>query len=159
MIFGPLTILGFPVVGSYILRSIAVKNTLDTYGCSTPWPLQFSNGLGPLRFGIASTDSPSTIKNGGRNGLRRVIPGAALTASPAAAGPTALARLCMTIHRLMIQLRHRLCALRWHTGRLLALQSLRCSGLAVGRIFPAVVVPHLPLASIIACHLAMLTGI
>jgi hypothetical protein len=37
-IFGPLTILGFPVVGSYMLRSIAVKSTLDTYRCSTTWP-------------------------------------------------------------------------------------------------------------------------
>ena len=30
-IFGPLTLLGFPVVDPYFLRSIAVKNPLDSY--------------------------------------------------------------------------------------------------------------------------------
>ena len=30
-IFGPLTLLGFPVVDPYFLRSIAVKSALDSY--------------------------------------------------------------------------------------------------------------------------------
>ena len=63
MIFGPLKILGFLVVGSYILRFIAVKNTLGTYCCSMFWPLQISNGLGLLLLGIASNDSLSTTKS------------------------------------------------------------------------------------------------